>query len=272
MNDNESNRGRWRYLLALAAGVASAVIIVGSWGRYANGTTQQLGAVLLCAMPVLLGILGGTFRPARPARTGLLMGGLALAGGIPILGEGAVCLIVVFPIYVLAVVIVAAITGAIVRHRRGKRAPGALTIGLLLLPAAASWVDVHLPARPLPTVTIADSVVIDAPRDAVWATVAHLELGFPDHAADPVDAALAAILPRPRALVGDGVATGSVRHVVFDNGSLLATVTRAEPPRRFDVDLRVEQAGREFFDHWAQLIDASFTFDALPDGRTRITH
>jgi hypothetical protein len=272
MNDDESERGRWRYLLALAAGVVSAAIIMGSWKRYANGTTAQLGAVLVCAMPVLLGLLAGTFRPARPARTGLVMGGLALAGGIPILGEGAVCLVAVFPIYVLAVVIVAAITGAIVRHRRGKRAPGALTIGLLLLPAAASWVDARLPSRPLPTVTIADSVVIDAPRDAVWATVAHLELGFPDHATNPTDELLAAMLPRPRALVGDGVAPGSVRRVVFDNGTLLATVTRSEPPRRFDIDLRVVQAGREFFDHWAELIDASFSFDALPDGRTRMTH
>lgn len=60
--------------------------------------------------------------------------------------------------------------------------------------------------------------------------------------------------------------------MVFDNGSLLATVTRSEPPRRFDIDLRVEEAGREFFDHWAQLMDASFSFDALPDGRTRLTH
>jgi hypothetical protein len=264
--DRGSGRGRWPYLVALAAGIASAAAIMLAWNRYARETTEQLGEILFCALPVLLGILAGTFRPERPGRMGLLLAAVSLAGAMPILHEGAVCILILTPIYLLGAGLVAAITGAIVRGRR--RPPGLFTVLLLLVPGAGAWFEPRFSRQPLPTMTIADSVVIDAPREDVWATMARLELSFSDRPAGPI----AELLPRPRAVEGNGVAPGSFRRVVFDNGSLLATVTRSEAPRRFDVDLRVTQAGREFFDHWAQLIDASFTFDALPGGRTRMTH
>jgi hypothetical protein len=268
VNHDETRLGRWPYLIALAAGVVSGFVVLKAWGGYASGQTRQLGTFLLCAIPALLGILAGIFRPERPARTGMLMAALALAGGLPILREGAICILMLTPIYVVIVAVVAAITGAIVRSRRPRRPPGVFTIVLLLVPGAAAWLEPRLARQPLAMVTIADSVVIDAPRDAVWATMSRLGLRFGNGQAGPI----AAMLPCPRAIEGDGVAAGSFRRVVFDNGSVLATVTRSEPPRRFDVDLRIQQAGREFFDHWAELIDASFTFDVLPDGRTRMTH
>jgi hypothetical protein len=277
LNQDETTPRRWLYLVALAAGVVSGFVVINDWYRYTGyhigrGYTgyqlQQLGAALLFAIPVLLGLLAGIFRPERPARTGMLLAAVALAGGMPILREGAICILMLTPIYVVVVAVVAAITGAIVRSRRPRRPPGIFTIVLLLVPGAATWCETRLVRAPLPTVTIADSVVIDAPREAVWATMARLEMRFPDGPAGPI----AAMLPRPRALEGDGVTPGSFRRVVFDNGSLLATVTRSDSPCRFDVDLSVQQSGHEFFDHWAELMDASFTFDALPGGRTRMTH
>jgi hypothetical protein len=276
MNDarkeGDARPARWPYLAALAAGVVSGLMIFLSWTRYRQGSVEQLSVILLYGLPVLLGIAAGIFRPQRGGRTAVVMMALALVGGLPFLGEGAACIIVVAPLHLLGAALVGWITGAIIRDRRANRPPGPIIIGFLLLPAAATWVDGRLPSRPLPAVTIADSVVIDAPREVAWATIADLQLQFPDGASGPIDAAFAALLPRPRALEGGGIAPGSRRRVVFDNGTLLATVTRSEAPRRFDIELRVEQAGREFFDHWAQLMDASFTFDALPDGRTRITH
>ncbi|HLK89712.1 MAG TPA: SRPBCC family protein [Polyangia bacterium] len=258
--------GRWPYLVALAAGIASASAIMLAWSRYARGETEQLGWILFCALPVLLGILAGTVRPERPARMGVVLGALSLAGAMPILHEGAICILMLTPIYLPSAALAAAITGAIVRARR--RPPGLFTVLLLLIPGAAAWLEPRVARAPLPTMTIADSVDIDAPREDVWATMARLQIAFPDRPAG----LLGQLLPRPRALEGDGVAPGAFRRVVFDNGALLATVTRSEAPRRFDVDLRVERAGREFFDHWAELVDASFTFDALPGGRTRMTH
>jgi hypothetical protein len=264
--DGGSGRGRWPYLVALAAGIASAAAVMLAWSRYARQETEQLGEILFFALPVLLGVLAGTFRPERPARMGLVLAALSLAGAMPILHEGAICILMLTPIYFACAALVAAITGAFAR--KGQRPPGPFTVLLLLIPGAAALCEPRLSRAPLPTMTIADSVVIEAPREDVWATMAHLQIAFPDRPAG----ALGALLPRPRALEGDGVGPGAYRRVVFDNGSLLATVTRAEAPRRFDVDLRVEQAGREFFDHWAELVDASFTFDALPGGRTRMTH
>ena len=261
---------RWIYLVALAVGVASGLFIMASTKRYVDGFTQQMGGIMICAMPFLLGLMAGMFRPDHPIWTGLILTALALAGGLPLLGEGAVCLVVIAPVYIVVGMLVAGITGAIVRGR--WRPPGTLAILLLLLPAAGTWAEPRLFRGPRPVVTIADSVVVDAPRAAVWATVSHLTLDIPERPLTGPAALLAAALPRPVALVGDGINPGDLRRVVFDNGTLLATVTRSEPLRRFEIDLRVERAGREFFDHWAQLMDSTFTFEDLPGGRTLITH
>jgi hypothetical protein len=64
---------------------------------------------------------------------------------------------------------------------------------------------------------------------------------------------------------------GDVRRVEFFNGVLLATVISSEPGRRFDIDLRVEQSGREFFDHWVELGTSTFVLDDAPGG-TALTH
>jgi hypothetical protein len=230
--------------------------------------TANMGWLAIAALPALLGILAGWARPEKPATTSLLMVALAFVGGLPFLGEGAICVIMIAPFYIAIGMIVAAVTGGIVRARRARgRPPSPFAVLLLLIPAAASWADPHLVGAP-PVATVADSVVVDAPRDAVWSTLAELQLRF--DAPPPV--MLATLLPRPIAIDGHGAGPGAVRRVIFDNGTLRATVTRADPPRRFDVDLGVENAGREFFDHWATLVDSSFSFDELPGARTRITH
>ncbi len=262
--------GRWRYLAALAVGVASGAFMLASMKNYVNGVTQQMGGIAICAMPLLLGIMAGRFRPDHPISAGLIMATLALVGGLPLLGEGALCVVVVAPIYLLVSAVTGGITGAIVRGRRLP--PGPFVVLLLFLPAVGTWLEPQLLRGPRPVVTIADSVVVDAPRDVVWATISRLNLGFPERPTAPPAALLSALLPRPIALTGAGVARGDFRRIVFDNGTLLATVTRSEPHRRFDIDLRVEQAGREFFDHWAELLDATFTFDEVAGGRTLITH
>ena len=265
-----SERGRWRYLVALAVGVASGAFILACMKNYVKGGTQQMGAIAICAMPVLLGIMAGRFRPDRPMRTALIMTAIALVGGLPILGEGAICVIVICPLYLIVGVVTAGITGAVVRGRRLP--PRLFEIVLLLVPAVGIRLESQLLREPRDVVTIADSIVVDAPRDAVWSTVSRLELHLSERPSTLPARVLTAMLPRPTALVGEGVSVGDVRRVVFDNGTLLATVTRSEPLRRFDIDLRVEQAGREFFDHWAELLNATFTFDEIPGGRTLITH
>ena len=272
----EPASGRWRYLASLGVGIASAMFILANEKQYVSGASVQIGMSAICAMPFLMGIAAGLFRPQRPIRTSLVMAGLALVGSAPLFGEGAACMIGIAPFYLVAAIIPAAITGAIVRGRRLP--PGLFAILLLIVPALGTWVEPHLLPKERPIVTITDSIVVDAPREDVWTTVSRLELHIPDPRASALTLTsmprhlLATILPRPIAILGEGVSVGAVRRVVFDNGTLQATVTRSEPLRRFDVDLRVAESGREFFDHWAQMLDATFTFEPLAGGKTLITH
>jgi hypothetical protein len=269
VGDRMATRGRWIYLVALAVGAASGAFILACMKHYVDGRTGKIGGYTLCMTPFLLGVLAGRTRPDRPIRVGLLMTAVALVAGLPLLGEGAICVLVISPVYLLVGALTAGITGAIVRERRRLSLFG---IVVLLLPAPGAWLEARLLDGSRPVVTIADSVAIDAPREAVWGAVSRLTLRIPERPVTDLGSIVAAMLPRPMALVGGGIERGDVRRVVFDNGTLLATVARSERFRRFTVDLRVEQAGREFFDHWANLMDATFTFDELPGNRTLVTH
>ncbi len=132
--------------------------------------------------------------------------------------------------------------------------------------AAAPLLDARL-ADPDVRETYADTIVIDAPPEVVWASIERLHLDFATQAPWVVQA-----LPRPLAIRGGGASVGSERRVIFDNGVVLARVTASDPPRSFEVALSVEQSGREFFDHWSDLETSRFVFEALPDGRTAVTH
>lgn len=68
------------------------------------------------------------------------------------------------------------------------------------------------------------------------------------------------------------MAPGDIREVFFSNGTLVAHVTRSEPPRSFDSDLQSHGHEREFFDHWARLLGSTFVLEELANGDTLISH
>jgi hypothetical protein len=253
--------GAWA--LAAVLGCVAGVLMNRETGLTAR---EGVGVVSMFALPFLFGVVGGVLRPARPIRTALTLSMVSLAAATPLLGETVVCLVVLVPWHIVLTPPIAWMTAWIVRHSR----PGTDAALVLLAFAGAGTaplVDARL-ADPDDRETFADQVVIDAPRDEVWRSVERLRMDF----TTPAPWLLRAALPRPTGIRGGGADVGDARRALFDNGVILATVVASDAPRSFDITLHVEESGPEFFDHWAVLDRSSFVLDALPDGRTRISH
>jgi hypothetical protein len=214
-----------------------------------------IGVWTLVAAPVFLGILAGLGRPQAPAKAACKLVALCFLVGAPALGEGVVCMIFLTPIGFIVAPLVALITARFGKSR-----------ALLVIP----FVFPFLEPRPtdLPLVTMTDSVDVDQPIERVWASIDTLHMTF----LEPAPWLVRLGLPTPLRIEGGGTFVGAERRVVFDNGVVVATVTGSERLHHFAFDLRVEQAGREFFDHWSVLENAEFDFESLPNGQTRITH
>ena len=249
----------------------AATVVLGVTGGLLVGmrnTSADIGLLTLGAAPLALGALAGVGWPQRAVRMGLALSAATLLFAAPLMGEGAICLIVIAPWHVVIVPLVALISARATRRwQLGPWAKATLSAGLLALLVAAPRLDARYSDPPAP-VTLSDRVVLDAPPEQVWASLERLHLDLDGRA--PLW--MRALLPVPREIRGGGAEAGAERRVVFDNGVLLATVVSAQAPDHFEVALSVEDAGREFFDHWIVLQRATFSFEALPDGRTAMTH
>jgi len=251
----------WPWIIAVFVGA-----VLGLLHRFEQ--TEGVGMAAMWANPALMGILAGITWPKAAAAKSLGVSLTALVVATPLLGESLICLIYVLPWHLVIAPSVGAITAAIVR--RTRRSAG--TTALLLLigfgqVAVAPRIDAATQDRSA-RVTFADRVIVDAPREVVWASIERLHLDF-DH---PSPWVVSALLPRPVAIRGGGADVGSERRVVFDNGVILARVTESDPPRRFAIDLSIEKSGPEFFDHWSELETSYFKLESLPGGRTAISH
>lgn len=227
-----------------------------------RSVARAIGQIGIFAAPVFLGILAGIVWPARPLKRALLLSIFCLLIGAPLQGEGAICLIVAVPIAVLTTLLSAFIAAALTRRF------GRASQLLILLPFAASAYErLHPPPLSSPE-TISDSVIVQASPEQVWSSIEKLDIRF----LKPPPWVTRIGAPVPYALRGGGAHVGAERRVLFSNGVVLATVTQARPGERFDIRLRVEESGREFFDHWMVLGDSSFLLAPLPGGRTQLTH
>lgn len=227
-----------------------------------NPVANAIGQVGVFAAPVFLGILAGAVWPQKPYSRGLLLSLVCLIIGAPLMGEGVVCLIIALPIAVLTTLLSALGASAIAKRNRSA------SFLLLVLPFAASEYERQHPAPLPPPETIADSVIVPASPAQVWRSIEKLDIRF----LKPAPWVTRIGAPVPHALQGGGAHVGAERRVLFGNGVVLATVTKALPEERFDIRLTVEKSGREFFDHWMVLGDSSFTLAPLPGGRTLLTH
>jgi len=270
--------GRWLWLVA--AGVGGLVGIFHLLGRRphvvyllttdpSSSRLTAVGQLGLYAAPLFLGVLAGLFFRTRPAVRALMLSAVCLAIAAPMLGEGLVCFILIVPLHLVIAPLSARAAHQFAASRR-RHLPGAPGIQLLLLlvPFGAALSNRLSPPEPAEPVTMVDTVVANAPREAVWRSIDRLQLRF----TLPAPWLLRLGLPVPLEIQGGGAYLGAERRVLFSNGTVVAKVVGAEAPQRLDLVLSVEHPGREFFDHWSILGTSRFDLEELPGGRTRITH
>jgi hypothetical protein len=199
----------------------------------------------------------------------LALSGVCLLIAAPLVGEGLICFILIVPVHLVVAPLSAFITVAVKNARIDHlpRAPG-LELLLLLLPFAAALANRAWPPANAEPVTMVDSVIASAPPEAVWRSIDELRFTFNQ----PAPWLVRLGLPVPVEIRGGGAFVGAQRRVVFSNGVVVASVVGASRPTRLDLQLSTENPGQEFFDHWSVLGNSHFDLEALPDGRTRITH
>ncbi|MFW0795391.1 hypothetical protein AAFP30_16390 [Gordonia sp. CPCC 205515] len=191
--------------------VAGAIVAFGvGFGLYHFLKDSGLGqsAALYVGIPIVLAVILTLSSPARkPAGMALKVTTILLLLSIPVLGEGACCVLLAAPIFYLFVYV--GVT--VVARARERRQPGpaafvlpALLV-LMALEGTASWLTVPGDA------TVSASRVVDLPADRVGAALA-APLRFDSVAPGGV---LAIGFPAPVADSGGGLEVGAQRVIRF---------------------------------------------------------
>jgi uncharacterized membrane protein YhaH (DUF805 family)/uncharacterized protein YndB with AHSA1/START domain len=217
------------------------------------------GVGLFLGLPFLLGAVTGFLYNLSRARKvsetvwtvswNLMFGFFALL----LFGfEGAICLIMAFPI-----ALPAALLGALFgRALAGTPVPAGGTLGLVfvLMPlgALAEQSIGHPPLREVVT-----TIEIDAPPEVVWNhVVSFSELPAPDHWLFSTGVAY----PLRARIEGEGV--GAVRHCEFSTGAFVEPITTWDPPRRLSFDVIEQPVPMEEWSFYARVhpphLDQSF--------------
>jgi hypothetical protein len=185
--------------------------------------------------------------------------------------EGAICIVMAFPIMLLG----ASIGGLIAGIVQNRRAQGA--VAFAVLPLLVGGVESRMPA-PASLRTVESTIDIAAPASRVWREVVtvppierrelpdalYLEMGFPA----PISATI------------DREGVGGVRRARFENGVLfLETVTDWQPERLLSFRIAAQTdsippttldphvtIGGPFFD----VFRGTYRLEPLADGRTRL--
>lgn len=261
-------------LVAIAAGVAVGVGML-ALSIYA---LRSYGASLFLGTPFVVGALTAFLFNRRYPASGresqeVVAMTLAIIGGVTLVtaAEGALCLMMAFPLALGIGAMGAALGRRIALHDRGPAANALLAIAFL--PATAA-LDAGRPATPLREVRSA--VIVDAPAAVVWRNV----VAFPP-LPEPSDLVFRAGIAYPQRaeIVGEGV--GAVRYCVFSTGSFVEPITHWEPGRRLSFDVTTQPPPLQEWSPYAGVAPphldgyfrsrrGEFRLVALPDGRTRL--
>ena len=261
-------------LVAIAAGAVVGLAMI-ALSVYA---LRSYGASLFLGTPFVVGALTAFLFNRRYPASGretqeVVAMTLACIGGVALLtaAEGAVCLLMAFPLALGIGAMGAALGRRIALHDRGPAANALLVV--VFLPATAV-LDAGRPATTLREVRSA--VVVDAPPAVVWRNV----LAFPP-LPEPSDLVFRAgvAYPRRAEIVGEGV--GAVRYCVFSTGAFVEPITHWEPGRRLSFDVTSRPPPLQEWSPYAQVAPphldgyfrsrrGEFRLVALPDGRTRL--
>jgi hypothetical protein len=270
-------RKGWRTLLPLIA--TSTLASIGLYIVTRGTDGSGLGPLALLCVPFVIGTLMSLF-PTKSKKhplgasvsLGVLSAFLATLLTLPLLGEGAICLVFAVPVTMgltaaSGTIALKVFTAWMKRLDDKARATLGLLIALLL-PLSANPIDHALFFDPNDRAEITTVQQLPWSQEHVWNSLRRLEVTFDQ----PAPGTLASMLPIPRALIGDGAAPGAVRRVEFDNGVVVATVVELDAPRFYAIDLKLENPGREFFNHWLDLQHSVFELTPHGPSSTTLVH
>ncbi|HEY4223503.1 MAG TPA: hypothetical protein VGO62_19230 [Myxococcota bacterium] len=234
-----------------------------------------LGVLFMLVMPVVIsGLLGLLLKKRSKLQTAGVVAAVQLATVVVSIvtgKEGGICLLMASPILFALTYGITLTTQSVVRKsliKADAKHRAALTAVLVLvLPYLAPHLDRMIYADENDVSTVSSRIDVAASQQDVWRSLEHLDLHFAP-SRDPI----AALLPVPTAVTGDGARIGAERRVEFENGVVVATVTRLEAPARYDIHLRLEHAGREFFDHWIELQSSRFDIEPVDAQHCVVVH
>jgi hypothetical protein len=188
----------------------------------------------------------------------LIFFGFLLAGAL----EGLICVAMALPIYLIAMGI-----GYLIQRSRKQRTPLDVTDHLInsLSPLVILLVlnPVEQALTPEPgLVEIETSVLLPYEAELVFDQVKQM---------DKLDAekpwGIWLGLPAPYRCILEADTIGSKRHCLFENGSIIAEITRYEKGKVLEMDVvDYSLTGRE----WFHFLDATYTFERV-EGQTKVT-
>jgi uncharacterized membrane protein YhaH (DUF805 family) len=261
-------------LVAIAAGAALGLGML----ALSVFAIQSYGVSLFLGTPFVVGALTAFLFNRRYPASGretqeVVLMTLACVGGATLAtaAEGAVCLLMAFPLALGLGAMGAVLGRRIALYDRGPTANALLAVALL--PAGAA-LDAHRPVTAEREVRSA--VVVDAPPDVVWRYV----VAFPP-LPEPRELVFRAGIAYPRHAVITGTGVGAVRRCVFSTGAFVEPITRWEPGRRLSFDVTVQPPPLHEWSPYADVAPphldgyfrsrrGEFRLVALPGGRTRL--
>ncbi|MDP1631120.1 MAG: hypothetical protein Q8L66_06845 [Caulobacter sp.] len=271
--------------IALAALIAALIYAFGLYGltnlvRPDSGMAVVgflLGAPFACCglASLIVGFRRDLSLNRHMAISAIVVTAMLLAAGV-ILREGSICLVMAAPLFYGLGLLGGVLVGALLKRRsRGTTAACSLAVclPLLVLPVESSMV------YPEQTGSVTSVMLIDAPPAAVWANTVELRAIRSDELSPDVSHTLLGV-PQPVDARLEGQGVGAVRHIEWRRGLHFEEVVTAWSPGRalqwrfaFQPDSIPPALDRRINmnSDYLRLEGGEYRFEALPDGRTRLT-
>lgn len=284
--DFEHGKPLWVRII-LASGVAAAWAIgcywLVMWVRPEGVVSASFALVQPAAICAFIGWVADPHR-VRSLRFHMAIPWLSAVGmivvSIFVLREGAVCILMLSPLWILSGTVGSYLVWKL-RPRRLDHPAAADTFaayGILVLPVIAFVLEPMMPV-PVDRRSVVSEVIIDAPADAIWPLMKGM--GRVPHDAGSWNVTQDIVgVPRPHSARLEGSGIGARRHARWDRGVVFdELVTEWQPGRaigwQFDF---AASAGWEITDphlhpdgHYMRIESGGYTLVPLADGRHRLS-